>query len=164
MPQVTGLPTPDETPLWQLVTDQPPHLLPAEAASWDALLLAAADHVTGQYDDLAAATWGEANRADIAHPMADVIPGLGGKLRMPAYEQPGGTRVPRVAGPSFGASERMVVSPGHEERGIFHMPGGQAGHPLSPYWGAGHDDWAFGRPSPFLPGPTRWTLTLVPDA
>ncbi len=94
--------------------------------------------------------------------MADVLPGLGDRLRMPAYPQAGDDRMPRVARPSSGASERMVVSPGHEERGIFHMPGGQAGHPLSPYWGAGHDDWAFGRPSPFLPGPTRWTLTLVP--
>ena len=67
-----------------------------------------------------------------------------------------------MAGPSFGASQRMVVSPGHEARGVFHMPGGQAGHPLSPYWGAGHDAWVEGRPSPFLPGPTVWTLTLTP--
>ena len=42
------------------------------------------------------------------------------------------------------------------------MPGGQAGHFLSPYWGAGHDDWVEGRPSPFLPGETVYTLTLVP--
>ena len=32
-----------------------------------------------------------------------------------------------------------------DARGIVHMPGGQSGHPLSPYWGAGHDDWARGR-------------------
>lgn len=163
-PQMDGLPARDEAPLWRLVSEQPIHLLPPQSASWNALLLAAADAVTARYDDLAAATWGARNRADIAHPLADVLPGLGDRLRMPAYEQAGDDRMPRVAHPSSGASERMVVSPGHEERGIFHMPGGQAGHFMSPYWGAGHDDWAFGRPSPFLPGPTRWTLTLVPDA
>ena len=94
--------------------------------------------------------------------MASVLPGIGDRLMMPEVQQPGDQRMPRVSGPSFGVSERMVVSPGHEEDGIFHMPGGQAGHFLSPYWGAGHDDWAQGRPSPFLPGETVYTLTLVP--
>ena len=161
-PRVDGLPARAEAPLWRLVTERPAHLLPVGAESWDGLLVAAADDVAGRYDDPAAATWGESNRSNIAHPMADVIPGLGDRLRMPSVAQPGDQRMPRVSGPSFGASERMVVSPGHEERGIFHMPGGQAGHPMSPYWGAGHDDWVEGRPSPFLPGPTRWTLTLTP--
>ena len=90
------------------------------------------------------------------------LPGIGDRLRMPASPQPGDSRMPRVAGRSMGASQRMVVSPGFEERGIFHLPGGQAGHFLSPYWGAGHEDWAGGRISPFLPGPTVYTLTLTP--
>ena len=161
-PERFELPARDETPVWALVRDRPVHLLPVGYASWDALLLDAADAVAGRYADLAAATWGEANAARIEHPLAGAIPGLGDALRMPPYEQPGDQRMPRVAGPSFGASQRMVVSPGHEARGVFHMPGGQAGHPMSPYWGAGHDDWAFGRPSPFLPGETVWTLTLRP--
>ena len=156
------LPARDETPVWALVRDRPAHLLPEAYASWDALLLDAADDLAGRYDDLAAATWGETNTARIEHPLAGALPGLGDALRMPAYRQPGDERMPRVSGPSFGASQRMVVSPGHEDRGIFHMPGGQAGHPMSPYWGAGHDDWALGRPSPFLPGETVWTLTLAP--
>ena len=156
------LPARDEPAVWQLVTERPAHLLPPGAASWDALLLAAADGLAETYPDPAAATWGERNTLLMEHPMASAIPGLGDRLRMPAVAQPGDQRMPRVSGPSFGASQRMVVSPGHEERGIFHMPGGQAGHFLSPYWGAGHDDWVEGRPSPFLPGPTRWTLRLVP--
>ncbi|WP_267118170.1 penicillin acylase family protein, partial [Xanthomonas sacchari] len=43
-------------------------------------------------------------------------------------------------------------------------PGGQSGHPLSPFWGAGHADWVQGRATKFLPGPTRHTLTLSPSA
>ena len=156
------LPARDEPVVWQLVTERPRALLPRGARSWDALLLATADDVAGRYDDPAAAVWGERNTLRMEHPMASAIPGLGGRLQMPAVPQPGDQRMPRVSGPSFGASQRMVVSPGFEERGIFHMPGGQAGHFMSPYWGAGHDDWVEGRPSPFLPGPTRWTLRLTP--
>jgi penicillin amidase len=62
----------------------------------------------------------------------------------------------------FGASERFVVAPGHEDEGLFMMPCGQSGHPLSPNYGDGHRDWVAGRPVPFLPGPPVHTLTLVP--
>jgi penicillin amidase len=68
--------------------------------------------------------------------------------------------MPLVVSPTFGASERMVVSPGHEADGIIHMPGGQSGHFLSPFWGAGHEDWVAHKPTPFLPGKTEYTLTL----
>ena len=57
---------------------------------------------------------------------------------------------------------RFAVEPGREEAGYFHMPGGQSGHPLSPFYRAGHDDWVQGRPTPFLPGPTEYMLTLHP--
>jgi penicillin amidase len=56
----------------------------------------------------------------------------------------------------------MVVSPGKEEMGIFHMPAGQCGNPLSPHYRAGHAAWAHGEPTPFLPGPAEHTLTLKP--
>jgi penicillin amidase len=58
----------------------------------------------------------------------------------------------------------MIVAPGHEADGIVHMPGGQSGHPLSPSWGAGHEDWVRGNPTPFLPGEPRHTMTLQPSA
>ena len=70
--------------------------------------------------------------------------------------------MPRVQGPTFGASERLAVSPGREAYGYFHMPCGQSGHPLSPYYRAGHNAWEEGRPTPFLPGKTVYELTLVP--
>jgi penicillin amidase len=56
-----------------------------------------------------------------------------------------------------------VVSPGHEDEGIAHMPGGQSGHFLSPFYAKGHDAWAAGEPTPFLPGPAAHRLTLSPD-
>jgi penicillin amidase len=56
----------------------------------------------------------------------------------------------------------MVVSPGREAEGIMHMPTGQSGHPLSPFYSNSHDAWVTGEPTPFLPGATVHTLTLTP--
>ncbi len=45
---------------------------------------------------------------------------------MPSRELPGDINMPRVQAASFGASERFVVEPGHEEFGFFHMPADKA--------------------------------------
>jgi penicillin amidase len=42
------------------------------------------------------------------------------------------------------------------------MPGGQAGNPRTPWYLSGHEDWVAGRPTPYLPGPARWTLEMKP--
>lgn len=108
-------------------------------------------------------TWGEQNTAKIQHPLAKAIPALGWFLDMPNDELPGDTgHIVRAQGPAFGASERLSVSPGHEENGLLQMPGGQSGHPLSPFYGAGHSAWVKGEPTPLLPGAVTHLLTLVP--
>lgn len=149
-----------------LLQERPAHLLPRRYASWDALLEDAAGEVRRTLEaqgPLAQRTWGEQNTAAICHPLAKALPLLGKRLLcMPADPLAGDGAMPRVTAPAFGASERMVVSPGHEADGITHMPGGQSGHPLSPFWGAGHEDWVQGRPTPFLPGATVHTLHLRP--
>jgi penicillin amidase len=81
---------------------------------------------------------------------------------MPAEPLDGAVHMPRVQQASFGASERFAVSPGREDEGYFHMPAGQSGHPLSPFYRAGHEAWVEGAPTPFLPGPERHRLTLAP--
>lgn len=155
-----------ENLLWPLVTQKPAHLLPPGHASWDALLADATRQLAKDLSaqgDLAASTWGERNATRICHPLSRALPGFArGLLCIPTQPQPGDSHMPRVAAPSFGASQRMVVAPGFESDGIVHMPGGQSGHPLSPFWGAGHDDWLHGRATPFLPGPAQHTLTLSP--
>ncbi len=153
--------------VWPLLQQRPAHLLPPAYANWDQLLVAAARNaqtdLAAQDGALSERTWGERNTATICHPIARALPALAKRwLCMPPDQLPGDRDMPRVQGPAFGASERMVVSPGHEQDGIVHMPGGQSGHPLSPFWGAGHDDWVHGRPTPFLPTATRYTLQLQP--
>jgi len=151
---------------WPLLQQRPAHLLSRKYESWDALIEDAAKEVLDELKaqgPLSERTWGERNTADICHPLAKAIPVVGKRLLcMPPDRLAGDGGMPRVVGPKFGASERMVVSPGREVDGITHMPGGQSGHPLSPFWGAGHDDWVQGRPTPFLPGKATYTLTLKP--
>ena len=159
LPQLEGV-------VWPLLEQRPAHLLSQRYETWDALLEDAAkevrDDLAGQ-GPLAERRWGERNTAKICHPLANALPAfLKPMLCMPGEPLAGDGAMPRVQGPAFGASERMVVSPGHEADGILHMPGGQSGHPLSPFWGAGHDDWVHGRQTPFLPGAATHTLTLRP--
>ncbi|MFC4158131.1 penicillin acylase family protein [Chitinimonas lacunae] len=161
----------DANSRWEVVANRlldaaPDAWLPVGHADWRAFQLAQLDaalnDLTPDNRPLAKASWGERNRANIAHPLARFLPWFGDFLRAPTDPLPGDGNMPRVQGPGFGASERMVVAPGHEERGIFHMPGGQSGHPLSPYFLAGHDAWVRGQPTPFLPGPTVHSLRFTP--
>jgi penicillin amidase len=153
-----------EGSLWRLVTEQPPHLLTAEHADWRAFLLARADAVIAAADGscgrLERCTWGARNTARIHHPLSGALGRFGEWLDMPAVPLAGDDDMPRVAGPSFGASERFAVSPGREAEGYLQLPGGQSGHPLSPFYRTGFGDWAVGRPTPLLPGPLRHSLTL----
>lgn len=98
----------------------------------------------------------------VRHPLTAAVPAFADWLDMDPRPLPGDNHMPRVQTPFAGASQRMVVSPGREEEGFFHMPAGQSGHPLSPHYGDGHDAWAEGQPTPFLPGPSRHMLILVP--
>ena len=156
-----------EAVAWPLLQQRPDHLLPRGTASWDALLAGAAADIRGQLEQagpLADRTWGERNTAAICHPLAAALPAPAKALLcMPADPLRGDGNMPLVQSPAFGASERMVVSPGHEADGIVHMPGGQSGHPLSPFWGAGHAAWVRGEPTPFLPGDAEHRLDLRPE-
>ncbi|AXK72035.1 penicillin acylase family protein [Lysobacter sp. TY2-98] len=158
LPQLEGV-------AWPLVTQRPANLLNPRFASWDALFDDAAAHVRdslGKKGPLRDRTWGERNTAAICHPLAAALPFARRLLCMPMEPLDGDGLTPRAVAPDFGASQRMVVAPGHEADGIAHVPGGPTGNPASPYWGAGHDDWVHGRPTPFLPGATTHRMTLEP--
>ena len=156
-----------EAAVWTLIRAQPANLLDPKYRDWHALLVDAAQHVADelgkQPGGLAARSWGDYNRSEINHALSPALPGwLARFIDMPHEPLPGDNNMPRVSGPGFGASERLDVSPGHEDKGILEMPGGQSDNPLSPYFGAGHDDWIKGRPTPLLPGATEHLLVLLP--
>ncbi|WP_144639855.1 penicillin acylase family protein [Bordetella genomosp. 13] len=142
--------------------------IPAGHADWRAFVLDRVDVAiaarTAGGARLEDARWGERNRLAVGHPFARLLPApLRGWLSAPADAMPGDVdNLPRIQHPSFGASERFVVAPGHEADGLLHMPGGASGHPLSPFFLAGHRAWVEGRATPFLPGPPAHRLTLQP--
>ena len=156
-----------EGPLWQLVTAQPLHLLAKTYPGWPEFLRAQVDATIAELGascpELAHCAWGAHNMVRIRHPLSRALPWLASFLDMPTVELPGDHDMPRVQDGAFGASERFAVSPGHEQQGYIHLPGGQSGHPLSPYYRAGFGQWALGTPLPFLPGPAEHTLILTPD-
>jgi penicillin G amidase len=159
IPQVEGS-------IWRLVNEQPLNLLDPRFPDWRSLMLDVVDDLQREYledyTELGQATWGARNTARIQHPLSLAVPQLSDYLDAPREPLPGDSNMPRVQSPSFGASERFAVSPGRESEGIFHMPGGQTGHPLSPYHLAGHRAWVRGEPTPMAPGDTVWTLRLIP--
>jgi len=151
---------------WEVLAARPDHLLPPWNDNWDDFILAAVDvtmdHAIREGRDLAAYTWGAHNTVGIAHPFTMLDPRLSRWLAVPPTALPGDSFMPRVQQRRSGASERLVVSPGREELGILHLPGGQSGHPLSPFFLAGHEDWVAGRATRLLPGPEEYRLVMVP--
>jgi penicillin amidase len=159
-----------EGPLWRLLEARPAHLLAAAYADWDTLLYEALiaseklpQECISERRDLASCTWGRVNAVRVAHPLSGALPLLHGFLDMPSVAPPGAPHdMPRIQGSDFGASERLGVSPGHEQDAYLHMPGGESGHPLSPFYRAGFDAWVEGRPTALLPGPATHELVLSP--
>ena len=154
-----------EGPLWALVSERPMHLLDPKFKAWTDLFVRAADLTAEEAlksGGIASYTWGRANTVRIRHAFSTAMPMLAPLLDMPADELPGDSNMPRVQGPTSGASERFAVSPGREKDGYLHMPTGQSGHPLSPHYRDANAAWVTGAATSFLPGPTVHMLTLLP--
>ncbi len=150
---------------WRLVNERPV-AVPPPGGDWRAFLLARVDATIASLakdcGTLAKCTYGSRKPVAVRHPLSRAVPLLSGLLDMPTEQLPGDHHMPRVQDGAFGASERMAVSPGHEADGYLELPGGPSGHPLSPFYRSGFDDWARGVPTPFLPGPAAHKLELTP--
>lgn len=148
-----------EPATWQLIYSQPDSWLPADTESFDELLVDAyrrAKHkLLDKYSpveaDMETLAWGKVNALSVEHPFAKQIPLVGNLLNMEKVEGFGDTYMPAVQAPSFGASERFFVSPGHLDDAILTLPGGQSGHPLSKFFTAGFNDYATHAATPLLP-------------
>jgi penicillin G amidase len=155
-----------ETPGWALIQAARPDTLPAAYKSWPELLQRAVinsrKELVDKHGSLAKATWGADNGTSMRHPLSAAVPALSGWLDQASQGMAGDSHMPRVHNHGHGQSERMVVSPGHEEKGLLVIPGGQSGHPLSPFYRSDHAAWLAGEALPFLPGETRHRLVLRP--
>jgi len=154
-----------EAAAWRLVSQRPAGIAPP-GGDWRAFLLARVDATLAELLEncasLATCDFGSRKPVAIRHPLSNAVPLLADLLDMPTKKLAGDGNMPRVQDGVFGASERFAVSPGHEADAYLELPGGPSGHPLSPFYRSGFDDWAAGRPTPFLPGKTVHTLILRP--
>jgi penicillin G amidase len=162
--QAASVPARFDATVWLLMKERPLHMLASTYSDWHQFLLTQVDGtITDLHTSCAqlqSCTWGSRRPVQIRHPLSSAIPLLSGLLDMPQMQLPGDHDMPRVQDGPIGASERFAVSPGHEDQGYIHLPGGQSGHPLSPYYRAGFTDWARGIATPFLPGVSQHRLTL----
>jgi penicillin amidase len=157
----------NEEAAWAMLTARPAHLLNPKFGTYDRLLEEAANRLFAELKNrgiaLTNATWGARNHLGIQHPLSRAVRRLGRWLDIPDVAVSGDSHMPKVHAPGFGVSERMIVSPGHEENGLFNMPCGQSGHFLSPFYRSEMDAWINIAPEPFLPGTTEHWLSLTPS-
>ncbi|MFO0828607.1 MAG: penicillin acylase family protein [Phycisphaerales bacterium] len=162
--RLSRVPARDESVL-RIVRERSQHLLPPSEESWDAFLvrvtLEAAASASGK-DGLL--PWGKINTSDFEHPLAQAAPQITSQFGIPQHEQPGHPGAIRVASPSFGASDRLVVSPGREANGLIQTPGGQSGDPKSSHYADLHPSWRDGMPLSLRPGAAATTLSFQPVA
>lgn len=161
-----------DQPLQQLLDGKAPELLPQHSAypDWDAwlraLLIEAERKVLARHrvSEPDAVTWGMTNTASIAHPFSAAFSGVRPLLDMPAQALAGCSECVRWNIAGGGATERLVVAPGHESTGILHMPTGQSGHPLSPHYRDQQPAWVAGAATPLLTGAARHRLRFLPES
>lgn len=161
-----------DTPLQALLAEKPLHALPdaAHYQNWNVFILGqlqrSLQQLQAQHPDVALMelNWGMQNKVKHSHPFSKALPMLSNLLDMPSEALPGCSFCVRATGPGFGASERLVVSPGHFDDAILHMPGGQSGHPLSSYYRDQQAYWLKGLPMPLTAGKPEHTLLLQPDS
>jgi len=151
---------------WRLVNERPTAVSPPGGGDWRGFLLKRLDATIAELmkecPNLGVCTFGKMEPVEVRHPLSGALPLLPKLLNMPTRSLAGDNNMPRVQSGPFGASERFAVSPGREVDGYLELPGGPSGHPLSPFYRSCFDDWAEGRPTPFLPGPAAHILKLQP--
>jgi penicillin amidase len=160
-----------EPPLRALLSERPASLnpYPDTHASWTDFLRAELDRAVVRAAALAGrpvadAQWGEINRAQVHHPLVLFWPEIAGLFSMPDSVLSGWLECVAVANQAFGATMRMVISPGELSRALFSMPGGQSGHPLSQNYDDQQDAWARLEPRSFRSsGPTTSLRLLSSD-
>ncbi|BBU62175.1 peptidase [Methylosinus sp. C49] len=112
--------------------------------------------------------WGDANRVEMAHPLAAASPILASLLNMSHAKLAGCAQCVRYYfaenGKSSGANARMVISPGRETDGLMQMAAGQSGQLLSDHYDDQQSDWVAGHSSPFRRTDTIASISLRPSA
>lgn len=160
-----------ETPLRILLIQRPAGLLSKRYQdNWQRMILETlretAEELQQQYPEtrLTELSWGQTHSIRIQHPFSKVTPFLSDMLDMPTFASDGcGSFCVKILDLAHGASERLVLSPAHPEDAIFHMPGGQSGHPLSAHYRDQQLLWQNGLATPLKSQTKSHNLSVLPE-
>jgi penicillin amidase len=149
-----------DVPLMALIDASNPETLPSRYTSWKQLLETSVKETLqtlgsksgGEY---LGQKWGQVSQIKIQHPFSRKYPWINWLLDMPPIGAACDAYCVKVLNQNHGASERMVISPNHPEDGLFEMPGGQSGSPLSANYRDEQSNWVKGQPEPFKPEAAR---------
>lgn len=142
-----------DEPLRLLLTHKIPQILPGSqyVNNWNELILTVLRQVVANINQqhphrtIATLTWGDMHKTRLKHPFSHGMPWLSGLLDMPDYPLAGCHYCIRAASPSFGASMRLVFSPGQEDKALLVTPTGQSGHPWSAHYHDKFQYWVNGK-------------------
>ncbi len=160
-----------EPAIWQLINQFPDSWLTEKHHSWPELMLSAyrnrrgdllEKYSAGSGDSLQSLAWGKVNAFKLQHPFSKQMPFLSKLLDMPTVPGFGDSYMPAVQKTGFGASQRFFVQPGLEENAILTIPGGQSGHPLSPFYRSGFSDYIEKKNTPLLPTEAIHRIEFTP--
>ena len=144
----------------RLVEERPAHWVPRGHDTWESALR---DSLRAEVrEDPAGVHRAEPVVARILHPLSAVIGGALRRWDMPRDRIGGNWWAVRVMGPDFGASQRMAISPGHEDAGVVEIPCGPSGHPMHRWYRSTHRAWVEGRSVPAVVPADRAGFTLTP--
>lgn len=165
-----------EPAIAEILKQQPLEWLPEGYDNWDQFLQQSyrdtrtemltkfvAEDAEVNLENLQRLRWGNVNALKVQHPFSMVMPWLSGLLDMPTTDGFGDSFMPAVQSGSHGASQRLVIQPGYEKSAILTIPGGQSGHPLSPFYRLGFDQYINNTPTPLLPGDVEHTIHIHPN-
>ena len=161
-----------EPAVWALINQRSGDWLPTNVNDYNELMLIAyndtKERLLTKYstrdNNLADLTWGKVNTLKVKHPFSATLGPLSGLVDMPEMIGHGDSYLPAVQSTNFGASQRLIVRPGDEEKAILTVPGGQSGHFMSPYYDIGFTEFAAQANTPLLPQAKQHEIIFSPVA
>jgi penicillin amidase len=159
-----------ETAIWLVLNEEEPSWLPDGHKNYDDFLITAYNTTKEKLIEkhgadpttLSGLEWGKVNELRVEHPIAASVGPLARFLNMRPVEGFGDSYLPAVQGNGFGASQRLIVRPGNEDKAILTVPGGQSGHPFSEFYDKGFMAYANGENTPLLPNQAIYRIKFSP--
>lgn len=160
-----------EPAIWAIIEQDAKDWLPQNSDDFPALMLSVYDDTKtrlikqhdAKSDDLSQLNWGNVNALEVKHPFSSTLGPLSTLVDMPEVAGYGDSFLPAVQSGSFGASQRLIVRPGNEDKAILTVPGGQSGHFMSPYYKTGFNEYAAQGNTPLLPQKIQHEINFTPS-